>query len=135
MNLEDQEPIPVSPGVEMPDCDHRWVRELHRFTRCARCGATLRPNPVTGLNTIYPMSEGSVQETTVEPVLTRTHGGQVAPLPRREKAGRVDAALRAERKILGHMGWTYAANAINSYLQNADEDSKARFYDLLTNPK
>lgn len=52
-------------------------------------------------------------------------------LPTHEKAGRMDAALRAERNFQRKKGTLYIANAINTYLQNADQDSKARFYDLV----
>lgn len=53
-------------------------------------------------------------------------------LTKREKAEKMEHALRVER---GHLrqrfDMTNAANAINRYLQEADEDSFARFYDIL----
>ncbi len=52
-----------------------------------------------------------------------------------EKVAKIEHALRRERDTLrregGHL---LVANAITSYLQNADEDSKVRFFDILTAP-
>lgn len=50
----------------------------------------------------------------------------------KDKADKVDHALRVERDTLRFVPQSNAiANALNHYIQNADEDSKARFYDLV----
>lgn len=45
---------------------------------------------------------------------------------------KMERALRVERDVLRMNGDHLAANAINTYLQQADTDSKQRFYDILT---
>lgn len=52
-----------------------------------------------------------------------------------EKASKMDGALRIERDMLRANGGSddlKASNAINTYLNEADENSKARFFDILT---
>ena len=44
---------------------------------------------------------------------------------------KLERALRGERDALRADGNLVAANAINSYLQQADTASKQRFYDIL----
>lgn len=47
---------------------------------------------------------------------------------------KLENALRIERDSLRRAGNTAAANAINTYLQQADTESKQRFYDILMKP-
>lgn len=47
------------------------------------------------------------------------------------KVARVEAALRTERETLRKEGNLTCANVINTYLQNADDDSKTRLFDII----
>lgn len=54
------------------------------------------------------------------------------PFPAKSPIEKLEHALRTERDHLRAQGNARAANAINSYLSEADTDSKQRFYDILT---
>ena len=47
------------------------------------------------------------------------------------KVARVEAALRTERDTLRKLGDISSSNVINTYLQNADADSKTRLFDII----
>ena len=50
------------------------------------------------------------------------------------KVARVEVALRIERDMLRSEGNVGIANAINTYLQNADDQSKTRLFDIIMCP-
>ncbi len=54
------------------------------------------------------------------------------PFPNMTPVEKIEHALRTERDALRAAGDTTAANAINTYLQQADETSKLRLIDILT---